>query len=316
MSTESNPSIVMAGFWRRLGAFFLDCLVLGVIGWAAGLLLADQFVLMGPWGRLLGFCVALPYFGLLNSSVGGGQTLGKQLLGIKVVSGDGATLSIPKAFARFLPMGAPWFLNNAQLPESVLKSFWSYGLSVAIFGVGLSVVYLFVFNRATRQSLHDLLVGSYVVRTSVTEPVNAQPTWPAHLAVCGLLVVGGAVIPYFAQNLSTSETFRPLLSAYQAVNTPGWVGHAQVTKGQTVMASVNKGQSKTTYLNIVAYSKDADIANPERARQLAKLAMAADPSARQVDVIQVALAYGYDIGITSSWRSYNHSHSPADWLAP
>lgn len=316
MSIEPKTLNVMAGFWRRLGAFFVDGLVLGAIGWVAGLFLAEQFVHMGPWGRLLGFCVALPYFGLLNSGVGDGQTLGKRLLDIKVVSRDGAPLSIPKAFIRFLPLGMAWFLNNVQLPETVLMSFWSYGLSVAVFGLSLSIVYLFVFNRTTRQSLHDLLVGSYVVRASVTEPVNAQPTWPVHLAVCGLLVMGSAIAPYFTRNLAASDSFASLLSSYHAVSTPAWVGNAQVNKGQTVVAMVNKGQTKTTYLNIVAFSKDPDIDNTERARQLAKLALSADPSARQLDVIQVSIAYGYDIGIASSWRWRNHSHTPAEWFAP
>jgi len=316
MSTPAPTPPVMAGFWRRLGAFMLDGLVLGAIGWVAGLFLSDQFIQMGPWARLLGFCVALPYFGLMNSRVGGGQTLGKRALGIKVVSRDAALLSIPRAFVRFLPLGAVWFLNNAQLPQSVQQSFWSYGPSVVVFGVGLSILYLFLFNRATRQSLHDLLVGSYVVRASVNEPIKASPTWPVHLAVCGVFIVGVSLLPLFTQNLITGPTFSPLFHAYEAVSKPAWVDHVQVTEGQTVMATVSKGQTKTRYLNIVAYTKDADIGNTERARQLARLALAADPEALKLDAVRVSFVYGYDIGIASSWRSYTHVHAPAEWLAP
>lgn len=318
MQTEQpTSSNVMAGFWRRLGAFFLDGLVLGAIGWAAGLVLADHFVQLGLWGRLLGFCVAWPYFGLLNSRLGGGQTLGKRVLGIKVVNQRGDCLSAPQALMRFLPLGAAWFLNGVPWPDAVLLSFWSYVLSVAVFGVGLSLVYLFVFNRATRQSLHDLMVGSFVVRAlgGHDEPVKAQPTWPAHLAVCGVLLVGSAILPYFGQRAASNATFSPLLSIYKAVNATSWVSHAQVNQGQSFMVMAEKGKVSSTYLGIVAYIKDADINNTTRARELARLALSADPAARQLDTIQVVLAYGYDIGIAASWQSRNQSHTPAEWLA-
>ncbi|MBI5926353.1 MAG: RDD family protein [Aquabacterium sp.] len=307
----------MAGFWRRLGAFFLDGVVLGAVGWAAGLVLADQFVQLGLWGRLLGFCVAWPYFGLLNSSLSGGQTLGKRALGIKVVSQQGGFLSVQQALVRFLPLGAAWFLNGAPWSEAVLLSFWSYVLSVAVFGVGLSVAYLFVFNRATRQSLHDLMVGSLVVRAvgSQEESVKAQPTWPVHLAVCGVLMVGSAILPYFGQRAAGNATFSPLLSIYKAVNATSWVSHAQVNQGQSFIVTADKGKVSSTYLSIVAYTKDADINSTTRAGQLAKLALSADPAARQLDTIQVVLVYGYDIGIAASWQSRNQSHTPAEWLA-
>ncbi len=178
------------------GAFFLDGLVLGAVGWAAGLFPSDQFVHMGPWGRLLGFCVALPYFGLLNSRVGGAQTLGKRALGIKVVGRDGALLSVPRSVARYLPLGVAWSLNGAQIPDTVQASFWLYALSAVVFGVGLSIVYLFVFNRATRQSLHDLLVGSFVVQASATEPVKGPPLWRVQMAVCGAFLLGSAFLPF------------------------------------------------------------------------------------------------------------------------
>ena len=92
---------------------------------------------------MLGFSVAIVYFGTLNSRITGGQTLGKRLLKIKVVARDGTPLSVPKSFLRFLPLGAPWFLNHAQLPDSALFSIWSYAVSIMIVGLGLSVVYLF-----------------------------------------------------------------------------------------------------------------------------------------------------------------------------
>lgn len=313
MSTnESSESRTIAGFWRRLGAFFLDCLLLGAIGIAIGFFLAEELVSLGAWGRLLGFAVALIYFGTLNSRLASGQTLGKRLLKIKVVAKDGAPLSVAKAFLRFIPLGAPWFLNNAQFPHSVLFSFWLYVLSIAVFGLGLSVIYLSVFNRRSRQSIHDLLVGSYVVRSEATGTVAAAAPWRAHLAVCSLLVVASGIAPYFTKGLAAAEPFASLMNVYHAVRTEPWVVHVQVNRGKT-FTTLEKGRSQTTYLNVTAYSKDSDIENLERAKQLARLALAADSSAHSLDVLQVSLVYGYDIGIASSWQSQNHVYSPREW---
>ena len=316
MSTEqSSEPQTIAGFWRRPGAFFLDCLLLGAIGLLIALFVGQQLVDLGPWGRLLGFAVAIAYFGPLNSRLGGGQTLGKRLLKIKVVVRDGAPLSVPKAFLRFIPLGTPWFLNNAQLPESILFSFWLYVLSVAVFGIGLSVIYLYCFNRHTRQSLHDLVVGSYVVASESKGTVAAPAPWPLHLVVCGLLILASALTPYFTKGLAAIEPFASLMNVYRAVSAEPWVVHAKVTKGKTFTSTLGKGQSEITQLNITAYTKDSHIENIERARQLAKLALATDTSANSLDILQVTLVYGYDIGIASSWRSQNHAHSPQEWSA-
>ena len=249
MSTtnESNAAPPIAGFWRRLGAFFLDYLALGVIGGTVGFFMADEFVRLGPWGRLLGFSVALIYFGVLNSNITGGQTLGKRVLKVKVVPTDGAPLAVAKSFLRFLPLGAPWFLINAQLPESVLLSFGLYALSVAIFGIGILIIYLYVFNRRSRQSLHDLLVGSYVVSADTSGPVIAPAVWQGHLAVCALLLVASGATPYFTKNLAASEPFASLMDISHALNSEPWVLHAKVNKGQTFTASMDKGQTTTTY---------------------------------------------------------------------
>jgi len=311
---QSNNTRTIAGFWRRLGAFFLDCLLLGAIGAVAGILLIDEFVRLGPWGRLVGFCVALVYFGALNSRLTGGQTLGKRLLKVKVVGKDGSPLPVPKSFLRFLPLGAAWFLNNAQFSDSVLLSPWLYVFAVAIFGIGLSVVYLFIFNKTTRQSLHDVMVGSYVVSATSAGPVEAASLSRVHLAVCAVLLIASGITPYITKGFDASEPFLSLLNVQRSVGSEPWVVHAKVQKG-TSTTSTGKGTNTSTYLNVTAYLKDSDIQSTERAKQLATLALSADSSSRTLNIIQVNLVYGYDIGIASVWNSHNHARTPAGWLA-
>ncbi|WP_413701976.1 RDD family protein [Psychromonas sp. KJ10-10] len=62
----------ICGFWRRIGALFIDTLVLGIFGYIVGLFLEDTFVQIGGWGRLIGFAVSISYFGIMNSALSNG----------------------------------------------------------------------------------------------------------------------------------------------------------------------------------------------------------------------------------------------------
>ena len=88
-----------------------------LLGWAA----FDAFAALGSWGRLVGFAVAWPYFGVMNSRLGGGQTLGKRLLGLRTVSLDGALLSPARGFLRSAVVSLPWFLNGAVADPDLLQ---------------------------------------------------------------------------------------------------------------------------------------------------------------------------------------------------
>jgi len=290
---------------RRLGAFAIDVLVIGLIGVIAGYFLFDQFVRLGGWGRVLGFALALVYFGFLNSSIGNGQTVGKRALGIKVVDANAATLPVGRSMLRFLPLGIPWILNNAAFPQELLLSPMMYVLSLAIFGLGLALVYLFFFNRPTRQSMDDLLVGSFVVNSGAVGPVSASPLRRVHVVVVVALFLVSAALPLFANRLIAQQPFAGLMDSLNAVYTEPLVMHTTVSKGWS-----SSGGVKSTYLQVVANIRERRTDDQELAKSLASKVLAADPAARTLDVIQVVLVYGYDIGIASGSLSSTHNFNP------
>src|SRR5476649_1025783 len=161
---EDADATSFAGFWRRAVAFLVDGLILGLIGYGLGLVLFDTFVAMGPWGRVVGFGVAMAYFVAQESGRGGGQSLGKRLLRIRVVDAQGRVLSPARSVARFTVFGVPYFLNGAELPMGVMTFAGGVPAALVVLGGLLALTYLLVFNRRTRQSLHDLAVGAFVVR--------------------------------------------------------------------------------------------------------------------------------------------------------
>ena len=94
------PTARFAGFWRRVGALVVDAGVQGLLGLPLGLLLGERLAPVGSPARLVGILIVLPYVGVLGSRVGGGQTLGKRLLGLRVADAGGQPLPLARSFAR------------------------------------------------------------------------------------------------------------------------------------------------------------------------------------------------------------------------
>ncbi|MCV2348775.1 RDD family protein [Paucibacter sp. Y2R2-4] len=323
VAQNTAPSAVgFAGFWRRVGAFAIDCLILGCIGIALGSLLTEQLVALGPWGRLLGFFISLVYFGLLDSKLSGGQTPGKRLLKIRVQDAEGEALSVGRSLLRFMPLGLAWFPNNAQFSASMYAQPWVSLISMAVFGLGLSLLYLLVFNRPSRQSVHDLLVGAFVVNSVEAQPratlVACAPK-QRHLAACASLLALAGLAPVLLSPWSAGSPFAQLMQVQQALSAEPWLMTASLNQGESFSvsnSSVDSGQKNRHFLSITAFCKDKDIDNPERAQRLARLALDKHQGAKALDVIQVSLVHGYDIGIASAWRVRHFARPPADWMAP
>jgi uncharacterized RDD family membrane protein YckC len=241
--TSRTPRLgEIAGFWRRLFAFCVDGLVLGVLGGCVGLVAHDRLVALGDWGRAVGFAIALVYFATLDSALSGGRSPGKRLLGIQVVNADGMPLSLGASTVRATIFCVPYFLNGAVIDASGIVS-WL--LAFLVFGVGFSIVYLLLFNRRTRQSLHDLAVGAYVVTKPGYFPGQSGRVWPGHFAAVGLIVLTATVaLPYFGQRLASSLPFATLRSVQQALQQDPDVRHASALVG--VSKFFGKDGSATT----------------------------------------------------------------------
>ncbi|MBA6296070.1 RDD family protein [Colwellia sp. MB02u-9] len=301
----------ICGFWRRIGALFIDTLFLGVLGYVVGLFLEDTFVELGGWGRLIGFVVSITYFGVMNSSLSNGQTIGKKLLNIRVVDSSNSTISLPKSFLRYSFLAVPFSLNGAQITNEALLSYLMYPLSFIIFGGLFSISYLYIFNRVTRQSIHDLVVGTYVVNSKVNSE-EVPSVWKPHLVVVAVLFVTAGLVPVFTSDLAKSEPFKDLLATQEAINNNELVKYAAVTEGSTTFTSSDSVIKTTTYVNTQAFLYKDNVDDPDIAKQLAQTIINTYPESLNKNLIQVTLTYGYDIGIASKWNSYNHQFNPQE----
>lgn len=128
-----------AGFWRRFAAFALDTLVLvGCAGVLIGIIgaLTGEAV-QGP-SRLVAFLAQWAYYAGFESSAWR-ATPGKRLCSLVVVDLKGGQLTLQRATLRFA----------AEL----------------ISGLLLGVGYLMAAFTARKQALHDLIAGTFVLRS-------------------------------------------------------------------------------------------------------------------------------------------------------
>lgn len=301
----------ISGFWRRVGALIIDTLILGVTGLLLGLLFERYFVEMAGWGRLVGFSIALIYFSVMNSSIAGGQTIGKKILDLRVVDSNNAPISFSKSVLRYFILAVPFLLNGAQFSNEVLFSFLMYPISLVLFGGILSILYLYIFNRMTRQSLHDLAVGSYVVN-SYLDKKELEKVWKPHFVVIVLLLMAAAVAPAFTAQLAQQETFKDMLVVQSALSHTPDVTYSTITIGSSRMTSTQEGTREALFVSVNAFLKTDSVKNVELARELAKIVINNYSDAQEKDTLLINLIYGYDIGISAKWSNYTHRFTPLE----
>lgn len=189
----------VAGPFRRLGAYLLDNLLCWVFILVAALLTLLVFgVLQSPGtavlvGLLAHFFTTWFYGGVLES-LWNGQTLGKRMFGLRVLSDDGQPINGIQAIGRnflrhadTLPW-AYWTVEEAAVPLSTLQ---------------LGLLFMFVYGRYQR--LGDWAAGTMVV---IDEPQQlygvARVTEPAALQLAAQLPA----------NLVVTRSLGRALSAY------------------------------------------------------------------------------------------------------
>lgn len=291
--TEEVELKWISSFWRRVGALLIDTLLLGIVGLVIGLALESTFVQLGGWGRLVGFMIALIYFGIMNSAITGGQTLGKKALKIRVVDSTNSPIGIGKSVLRYVILATPFSLNGAQFTNEAMLSYLIYPLSLIIFGGLFSILYLYIFNRITRQSLHDLVVGTFVVNAGV-EKQEIGTVWNVHIIIVALLFVVAVIVPAFTTQLAQSEPFKEMLSVQSTLLNEPNVTYATISTNTTTFSSINEGTKTTTYVSSQVFLASNNVSDAKLARKLAAIVIANYPEAINKDTIQIILTYGYD----------------------
>jgi uncharacterized RDD family membrane protein YckC len=311
----------IAGFWRRIFAFLIDSIILGAVGYAIIQLNFDRLLEMGPETRLIGFPISLAYFAFLDSRYGGGASLGKRMLGLRVTGRIGRRIGLLRALLRTIVFTLPWYLNGLDLSFLPLHGLPENAVLAAdtfiVFGGELAIAYLYLFNTRTRQSLHDLAVGSFVVRA---EPAGARVggrIWFGHLAVITLpiaAVAAGLVVagPQLEAWLATTALFKSGASLETLI---ARVGREPEVGTVGVQLNTFEGPevSTTTLIVTVALRKRVPDAEAE-ADRIAGIVLDTDPNLLGEENLSVVVAYSVDVGIWRQSYARNFVYARAEWL--
>jgi uncharacterized RDD family membrane protein YckC len=301
----------VASFWRRFFAFLLDGIIINVLGSIIGLFFFDSLSRLGPWGRFVGFLVVLPYFAFFESRLGDGQSIGKRLLGLRVVNSHGTTISLEESLLRYFVFAIPIFLNSLALPISRTPWFVFPLLAILVFGVGGATLYLLIFNRNTRQGLHDLAAGTYVVEARQTGPVEANGIWKFHWIILGsLALVLTPAAAILGKKFTESGVFPQLLQDVRLIEIMDGAQRA----GAQDAHRINVGSSDRERTLVITIFVTPDSPDGQAfADQIAKTILENDRTSEQYARLNIVIMHGYDLGFASGWRSNSFSLTPAEW---
>jgi uncharacterized RDD family membrane protein YckC len=303
----------VGSLWRRIVAAIVDGLIVGVAAFLIGIPWFDVFSRLGIWGPVVGFFMALPYYAILNSKMGGGQTLGKRLMHLQVVDAQGNPISFGKSLLRYGILAGAYAFD--KLPLSLTRT---PGIVFTLISITVSVVvgatiYLIVFNRPRRQGVHDLAVGSFVADADMSGPVKLEPTWKMHwviLGVLAILVLGSEKL--VGNRLEKWGPMPQLLADVRLVE--GMAGVQRAGVQDLNWTSSHSGVTKRLFI-VSAFWTGERSDDEAFADKVAKLILQNDPQAQDHDVLRVVVIRGYDLGIARAQRTDPVERTPAEWKA-
>lgn len=181
----TGAEVIHAGFWKRAAAYFLDTVIVGVLGSIVGAVLGGvmgiAFAMGGASGQgtlvaiqivsnLLPLAIGAGYFGWFHASPSQASP-GKMAVGIKVVRGDGEAITFWRGVARYF----------ASL-LSTLPLFAGFVMAA--------------FTRR-KQALHDLMCDTLVVDKWAYTHFPERQRREMGTVTWVVLVIGGVVTAFF-----------------------------------------------------------------------------------------------------------------------
>jgi len=282
-------------------------------GTILGYFFENQFASLGQSGRLIGFFIALLYFSFLNSEKFGGQTFGKIFMKIQVVGQNGAPPKIMRTLCRSTVLIIPHFLNGLYFPAEFTYSRFSWLPSVVLFGLGGGLVYFYLFNRKTRQSLHDIICGTYVVKNFIPTEFKHLHLSKKHYVVFFCYVFILLVAPFFLKNSNfLDEDPYKLRFVYNELRAFPNTEATSVVAGKSFLVTT-KTKREAHYFNVVMQFYPYPKNLKGLSTHIASSIFENYPEIFKKDIMTITIKYGYDIGIFSKLNTYASQKTPLEW---
>ncbi|HEY4187193.1 MAG TPA: RDD family protein [Polyangia bacterium] len=299
----------VAGFWIRLVSDLLDAAILGVIGFVVARIFRGALLSLGERAVIFGAPITLAYTGLLQSSIGRGQTLGKRLFRLRVLRLDGQYLSLDRSLTRWAVMGIMSYGGAVAIAlGSVLPFVKVQTMTAALGGTQLALVLgcvLLVPFHPLKRGLHDLLTGSIVIRGGrIPTDLIARLHNPRRDRILVFAAIAVAVIGTMASTLLSRHLPVALQPAARVMTSVADLG----VQNPGVVEQFNHGPNGDSHSIVVSgYVPTNDDGTPRIPRaddQILTLVRDNMPLAG-VDAIVISLRSGINLGIYSSYETTN-----------
>ncbi len=320
-STKKEKNIVV-GFWLRLVSDFLDVIVLGLLGILITIPLKNVFYQIGENGLFIGLIITFLYTGILQSYIGNGQSIAKKILKIQVLDINGKYLSLQKSFLRYTVI-AFVFYNSWII--TALTSILPF-LNNVIFQTIYSFFIIFLFLGVTvliglhplKRGFHDLIAKSIVVRKNkynkekIDELDDKSKIRKAYkiLFVCSIILI--IILSFVVIKVSQSSPHIGELTKIQkeiGVKTEltniSVIHNTHTFTNSEGLKTITRSLNINTFLNKKKYDDETikDIEIKKAINILTELY----PEIVNIDVINIQIRTGYNIGINSYYISETSS---------
>lgn len=299
--TETNEIVgvekkVKPVFWQRIAAFIIDkFIVIGIPAWLSGFLLSTLYYRMGAYGALLGLLIFTLYFGLMNSCLCKGQTLGKKLMRIKVVNSIGEYLTVSKSLLRafILGVGVVGFFSVGAVKLTVLYSLPVILLALISAVTLTAIVTLFLFNVKNRQSWHDFAAESFVVKNN--DENDLAESKPSKIAIDFSILFSIAIIVMSSfQFVHMKRVMAPATLLIKEIQSKTYIP-------VTAFSFKVTNTGNPTYTMVAVGLRTENIRNEELMDETAAMLQRQKFNGKKIDYAIVTLIRNYDIGITRNY---------------
>jgi uncharacterized RDD family membrane protein YckC len=320
----------ICGFWRRVVALFVDLIVLFLLLVFPAYQWFSYFSSDPAAALTLGFVLTFPYFIILNSRIGHGQTLGKKLAKIRVADVHGDPISLQRSTIRCCALLTPFFFENVQFHCTQGLCALTTVLAWLLGAWEFAIAYLFIFNTKTRQSLHDLVAQTYVIDADLwpVQPANStvanadpvagwfgsqivtrEQIWTTHFIIVGaILLIFGLGGMFAARKVEEMQPFPDLLALQNAIIQSGKVRSA----GVTIKRDWTNGRTRNSIVVTVAPS-NIQTDDKTQAREIAAIALNASLKASEMDSLEIVILHTVNFGLLHYSYNLPFSHSPQEW---
>lgn len=293
--------------WKRFLAFIIDSIILIITGSILCNLFRDLLLAMGDWAVLTGFIIFVLYYGLQNSVLCKGQTIGKRIFKIKIVSENGQYLTPTQSVLRSIILTPILIFNNIVLPIGYASMVWT----MVVGCLTLIQIILFLANKPARQLLHDLIIKSVCINANA-EIQNVEKNKVKLAWAIGIPILIGLISFVPLCNLTTKMlgmSMQELGSLQQSTNAKLIGIHANYSKNNTNgITSAISYTIEIPNINI----QDQKLCTDSMAKFISVLSKSND-KIKEFNIIGVTIVQTINTGLFRYSRDFSQSGSWQQW---